>query len=134
VSSSNLDNVDPERLKRGDVVLDNLDDAIRSADQLWIQLATGRASVYIPLGMRTMERRTAREKELETLLRDLDDLTIPQTMGNPIPPSATQEPERRATAAAALVAKMEKNRARTWPAPGTVPDGEPVEHVRGEDG
>lgn len=83
----------------------NLDDAIRSADQLWIQLATGRASVYIPLGMRTMERRTAREKELETLLRDLDDLTIPQTMGNPIPPSATQEPERRATAAAALVAK-----------------------------
>jgi hypothetical protein len=34
--------------------------------------------------------------------------------------------------AAALVSKMAKNRARKWPAPGTVPDGEPVEHVRGE--
>lgn len=81
----------------------NLDASIRSADQLWIQLATGRATVYVPQGMRTMERRTAREKELETLLRDLDDLTIPQTMGKALPPSATQEPERRAAAAAALV-------------------------------
>lgn len=81
----------------------NLDGAIRSADQIWIQLATGRANVYVPHGMRTMERRTARERELETLLRDLDDLTLPQTTGRAIPPSATQEPPRRALAAGRLV-------------------------------
>ncbi|MES2638778.1 MAG: hypothetical protein V4850_04830 [Myxococcota bacterium] len=80
-----------------------LDPAIRSADQLWIQLATGRATVYVPEGMRTMERRTAREQETQKLLRDLDDLTIPQTQGRPIPPSATQEPPRRAAAARRLV-------------------------------
>jgi hypothetical protein len=48
-------------------------------------------------------RRTARERELETLLRDLDDLTLPQTTGRAIPPSATQEPPRRALAAGRLV-------------------------------
>ncbi|MDP2315146.1 MAG: hypothetical protein Q8P41_19760 [Pseudomonadota bacterium] len=81
----------------------SLDPAIRSADQLWIQLATGRATVYVPEGMRTMERRTARERETEKLLRDLDDLTVPHSQGRPIPPSATQEPPRRAAAAAKLV-------------------------------
>lgn len=79
--------------------------AIRSADQQWIQLATGRASVFYPQGMRTMERRTARDAELERLVRDLDDLTLPQTTGRPIPPSATQEPDRRAAAAARLVVR-----------------------------
>jgi hypothetical protein len=45
----------------------------------------------------------------------------------------------RATGASGLefarvvLAKMAKNRARKWPAPGTVPEGQPVEHVRGED-
>jgi hypothetical protein len=82
-----------------------LDEAIRSADQLWIQLATGRPSVYVPQGMRTMERRTARGEELSKLLRDLDDITLPQTTGRPIPPSATQEPPRRAAAAEALVTR-----------------------------
>ncbi len=81
----------------------SLDPAIRSADQLWIQLATGRPNVYVPQGMRTMQRRTAREQELEKLLRDLDDLTLPQTTGRSIPPSATQEPPRRAAAAARLI-------------------------------
>ncbi len=80
-----------------------LDPAIRSADQIWIQLATGRATVFVPDGMRTMQRRTARERETETLLRDLDDLTIPRTQGRAIPPSATQEPPRRAAAATRLV-------------------------------
>lgn len=82
-----------------------LDPAIRSADQLWIQLATGRATVYVPEGVRTMQRRTARERETEKLLRDLDDLTVPQTQGRAIPPSATQEPPRRAAAAKHLVAR-----------------------------
>lgn len=81
----------------------NLDPAVRSADQMWIQLATGRPSVYVPQGMRTMQRRTAREREIETLLRDLDDLTLPQTTGRSIPPSATQEPARRAAAAGRLI-------------------------------
>jgi hypothetical protein len=92
--------------RREDIpIFASLDPAIRSADQIWIQLATGRASVYIPQGMRTLERRTARESEREKLLRDLDDLSLPQTTGRAIPPSATQEPDRRAEAAAQLVAR-----------------------------
>jgi hypothetical protein len=92
--------------KREDIPLwAGLDPAIRSADQLWIQLATGRATVYIPEGMRTMERRTARHPENLKLLRDLDDLTIPVTQGRDIPGSATQEPPRRAAAAGRLIAQ-----------------------------
>lgn len=80
-----------------------LDEAIRSADQIWIQLATGRPNAYYPQGMRTIVRRTARDRTYESLIRDLDDLTLPQTTGNAIPPSATMEPQRRAAAAARLV-------------------------------
>ncbi|MDP2307252.1 MAG: hypothetical protein Q8P18_14595 [Pseudomonadota bacterium] len=91
-------------IRREDIpIWAGLDPAIRSADQLWIQLATGRPTVYIPEGMRTMARRTARDVELEKLLRDLDDLTLPVSQGRAIPPSATQEPPRRAAAAARLV-------------------------------
>jgi hypothetical protein len=82
-----------------------LDPNLRTADQFWIQTATGRATVFLPLGMRTMQRRTDRERENGKLLRDLDDLSLPQTTGDPIPPSATQEPHRRAAAAARLIAK-----------------------------
>jgi hypothetical protein len=82
-----------------------LDPAIRSADQLWIQLATGRASAYVPDGLRTMQVRTARAVETEKLLRDLDDLSTPQTTGKEIPPSAVQEPPRRAAAAGHLIAQ-----------------------------
>jgi hypothetical protein len=82
-----------------------LDPAIRSADQLWMQLATGRANVYVPDGLRTMQVRTARYEETEKLLRDLDDACTPQTTGRPVPPSATQEPPRRAAAAGHLIAQ-----------------------------
>ncbi len=80
-----------------------LDPAIRSADQIWIQLATGRASVYVPDGLRTMQRRTARAAETDRLLHALDDLTTPHTTGRPIAPSATGDPARRVAAAGHLI-------------------------------
>lgn len=74
-----------------------------SADLLWFQVLTGRGSVSRPDGMRTMTARYAWGAEIEKLLHDLDDLANPQTTGRPIPPSATQEPARRAAAARMLL-------------------------------
>jgi len=76
---------------------------VTSADLLWLQVECGRASVFAPNGLRTLTLRMSWGKELDKLLHDLDDLANPQTTGNPIPGSATQEPDRRARAAEALV-------------------------------
>jgi hypothetical protein len=86
-------------------VFANLGQTIRSADMLWIQTLCGRASVFAPDGLRTMVPRWKLDAETDKLLHDLDDLTNPVTTGNPIPGSATQEPERRARAAMNLVKK-----------------------------
>lgn len=76
---------------------------LTSADLLYLQVATRRASVFLPDGLRTIRQRYSFGNELERFLRDLDDLTNPQTTGSPIPPSALNEPERRRAAATSLV-------------------------------
>lgn len=76
---------------------------LASADQVFLQIATGRATAYAPQGMRTVTARYGYGESLGRLLHDLDDLANPGMVGAPIPPSATQEPARRATAASALV-------------------------------
>lgn len=75
---------------------------IASADLLWLQVACERASVYAPYGLRTIAPRYGYGQELSKFLHDLDDLATPQTVGTPIPGSATMEPERRARAATHL--------------------------------
>lgn len=84
-------------------VFANLDRGIVSADHLWFQALTGRASVFKPEGLRTMQQRWALDPEWDRLLHDLDDAATPGTTGRPVPPSATMEPARRARAAEALV-------------------------------
>lgn len=76
---------------------------ISSADQLWLQVLCARGSTYWPDGLRTVVRRNAFDKETDRVLHALDDMANPQTTGAPIPPSSTEEPERRARAAASLV-------------------------------
>lgn len=78
---------------------------ISSADLLWLQVLCRRPSFYWPDGLRTAVRRNAYDPETEKLLHDLDDTATPETTGAPIPPSASQEPDRRARAATALVGK-----------------------------
>ncbi len=78
---------------------------ISSADLLWMQVLCRRSSFYWPEGLRTAVRRSAFDPETEKLLHDLDDTATPVTTGAPIPLSASQEPDRRARAAAALADK-----------------------------
>lgn len=78
---------------------------ISSADQLWLQVLCRRPSTYWPDGLRTVVRRNAYDKETDRLLHGLDDAANPQMTGNPIPPSATQEPARRQGVARGLVEK-----------------------------
>ena len=85
--------------------LERMGDLARNIAKRVTQLATGRPSVFFPDGLRTLARRTARAAENEKLLRDLNDLTRPATTGDPIPGSSTQEPARRAAAAAGLIAQ-----------------------------
>lgn len=85
-------------------VFAGLDKGLASADHLWVQALTGRPAVYSPQGLRTMVARWKLDDEIDKLLHDLDDSANPGMTGNPVPPSATQEPARRAAAAAALVA------------------------------
>ncbi len=84
-------------------VFASLGDTLRSSDMVWLQVLYGRAAVSAPVGLRTMVPKAVTNPEIATLLRDLDDLSKPRTSGEPIPPSATQEPDRRAKAARALV-------------------------------
>ncbi|NOY26814.1 MAG: hypothetical protein GXP62_13155 [Oligoflexia bacterium] len=72
--------------------------SIRSADSLWLQVDCKRPSVNKPTGLITMEDRIGRSDELRTLFRDLDDITKPQTLGDPLPPSVTARPDSTATA------------------------------------
>lgn len=84
-------------------VFANLSPDLASSDLIWLQVRTGRASVFRPDGLRTLTARYGFGEDLGRLLHDLDDLANPQTTGNPIPPSATQDPEVRAQRARRLV-------------------------------
>lgn len=81
----------------------DLGPTLTSADMYWLQVAVGRGVVNSPQGLFTLVARAAPPEELGKFMRDLDDLCKPQTTGDPIPPSATQEPERRAAQGARLV-------------------------------
>ncbi len=76
---------------------------IRSADELWFQVLCHRASTYWPDGLRTVVRRNAFAPDTDRVLHALDDIANPQTIGEPIPAQATDEPERRRRVAATLV-------------------------------
>jgi hypothetical protein len=84
-------------------VFANLGHELSSASELFIQIATKQPAIYSPTGLLTMVPRQGRTQGLQDFFRDLDDLTLPQTIGNPIPPSATQDPEKRQGVAEALV-------------------------------
>lgn len=84
-------------------VFANLGASLSSASELWLQTLSGRAAVNSPTGLITMVPRHARAEATSILLRDLDDLTVPQVMGTPLPPSATMAPDVRAASARALV-------------------------------
>lgn len=84
-------------------VFASLSQDLTSSAELWLQVCAERGAVNSPVGLLTMVPRRARSAAYQTLLRDLDDLTLPQTIGNPIPPSATMEPARRQETARAWV-------------------------------
>lgn len=94
-----------ERLHQRDElpVFAELGQEIQSAAELWLQVDSHRAAVNAPNGLLTMVERSRRDDELRMVLRDFDDLTLPQTVGRPIPPSATSDPERRTRVIAGLV-------------------------------
>ncbi|MSQ03564.1 MAG: hypothetical protein EXR71_17025 [Myxococcales bacterium] len=83
----------------------NLDAGLRSADLPFLQVAVGRALVNAPDGLFTMIPRHKQSTRVTRMVQDLNDLCTPQTTGNPIAPSATQEPAQRADVADYLVQK-----------------------------
>ena len=76
---------------------------IRSADILWLQVQARRPAVNAPNGLLTMQARRPPAPQEAVLLRDLDDLSRPQTIGEPIPPSATADLARTHRAVDTLV-------------------------------
>lgn len=76
-------------------VFADLGSSVQSAAELWLQVQCERPAMNRPTGLLTMVPRIGRSEELTVLLRDLDDLTLPQTMGRPIPPSVKSDPERK---------------------------------------
>lgn len=84
-------------------VFASLGEELSSAAELWLQVQSGRAAVNTPNGLLTLVPRRGRSNDLQNFFRDLDDLTLPQTIGTPIPPSAIGEPERRAATARSLL-------------------------------
>jgi hypothetical protein len=72
---------------------------LASSDQYWFQVLCGRPSVFSPVGLRTMVARRERTPELARFFQALDDLTLPQTVGRPIPPSSTDDLPGRQTKA-----------------------------------
>jgi hypothetical protein len=82
-----------------------LDDAIRSADLPYLQVAMGRAVVNEPQGLFTMVAINKQNPGLTRMIQDLNDLCTPQTTGMPIAPSATQEPATRVLVARDIVAR-----------------------------
>ncbi len=83
-------------------VFANLDAALVSADQPFLQVALGRALVNSPQGLFTMQPKKRKDTDIERFFQDLNDLCNPQTTGSEVPPSALQEPENRAARARAL--------------------------------
>lgn len=83
----------------------NLGESLTSADMYWLQVAIGRGVANAPDGLFTLVPRHKPDEELGKFYRDIDDLAVPQTTGQAIPGSATQEPERRAAEGALLVEK-----------------------------
>lgn len=70
-------------------VFASLGEGLSSASELWLQVGFQRSMVYSPTGLITMQVRRKRPEEFRTFIRDLDDLTLPQTIGAEPPPSAT---------------------------------------------
>ena len=70
-------------------VFASLGEGLSSASELWLQVGFRRSMVYSPTGLITMQVRSKRPEEFRTFIRDLDDLTLPQTIGAEPPPSAT---------------------------------------------
>ncbi|GDX78328.1 hypothetical protein LBMAG42_01390 [Deltaproteobacteria bacterium] len=81
----------------------SLDESIRSSDLPFLQVAIGRKVMNAPTGLFTMIARHAQSERVTRFVQDLNDLCTPQTMGMPIAPSATQEPQQRVAIANALV-------------------------------
>ncbi len=81
-------------------VFARLGGSVQSAAELYLQVRCERPAMNMPVGMLTMVPRLGRAEDTAILLRDLDDLTLPQTLGRSIPPSALNDPTRtRATVA-----------------------------------
>lgn len=81
----------------------SLGSAVQSAAELWLQVQCRRPSLNKPTGLITMVDRIGRSDDLSILLRDLDDLTKPQTLGDPIPTSVHNDPERKTRTVAWLI-------------------------------
>lgn len=86
-------------------VFAELGPSIQSAAEQWIQVDCERPSMNMPTGMLTMSPRRGRSDALTRLLRDLDDLSRPQTIGQPIPPSALADREKSRATVAWLVGR-----------------------------
>ncbi len=84
-------------------VFANIGSSITSGADSWVHALCGRPAVNRPTGLVTMVPRRTPNPEFDKIVRDLDDLTLPQTVSREIPPSATQEPARRAGVARQLV-------------------------------
>jgi hypothetical protein len=76
-------------------VFANLGSSVQSAAELWLQVQCERPSMNQPTGLLTMVPRIGRSEDLRVLLRDLDDLTVPQTLGRAMPPSIRNDPDRK---------------------------------------
>jgi hypothetical protein len=89
--------------RREDVaVFAGLGSALASADLLYLQVLTGRPAVFAPEGLRTLSA-APQTPGIAKLLTELDDYTLPQTVGREIPAGALASPWQRADAAEALV-------------------------------
>jgi hypothetical protein len=77
---------------------------LSSASELWLQVGCRRSVVNSPTGLITMQVRSKRTEDLRTFIRDLDDLTLPQTIGAEPPPSATSGFDLKKVAARKMVA------------------------------
>jgi hypothetical protein len=83
-------------------VFADLGASLASSDGYWIQALCGRPSTFKPIGLRTVVDRRPPDGDAAWLLQGLDDLSLPQTVGRPLPPSATGEMPRRQAALRAL--------------------------------
>ena len=89
----------PSGLRTDLPVFANLDDALTSADTLYFQILHGRPMTGYP-NLKTIKAE-APSPAIIKLFRDWDDLTLPETSGRGIPPSAS-DPRAEGTRSAAI--------------------------------